>query len=331
MSAHKAPFDLYTDFLNKKDPGDAGTVLVDRNPCFVGFVSAGAETRTLARPTKVGVLVTLHMKTDGGDITLTVTGGYNEDADTSFTFDDAGEFITLVSCEAGGTYYWRKIADHATAILTQTEAGYLEDVTAGTGAASKAVVLDSTGSVTFPSGATAEVAFNGNTLSTEAGAGITGGTGTVYKSSVMKVGGIIHTRIMIDLTGLQTSTTDLDIIGQGASVAHLGQITAARNGTILFGKMTCLEAPATGADDIDLYAADESTGVFDAGIGTLVETALLTAGAAWTADIAATTGHKPLTAVPAANQYLYLTNGEAGTVGTYTAGQFLIELWGYDA
>lgn len=53
------------------------------------------------------------------------------------------------------------------------------------------------------------------------GAGITGGTGTVYKSGVMRIGDIIRTTILIDLTGLSSSTTDLDIIGTGTSAAYL--------------------------------------------------------------------------------------------------------------
>jgi hypothetical protein len=161
-------------------------------------------------------------------------------------------------------------------------------------------------------------------LATTAGAGITSGTGTVYKASVEKVGDLFITRIYIDLTGLASSTTDLDIIGVGASAAHIGQITAAVNGTIEAIRMTCLELPAGGADDIDLYAATEATGVFDAGIASLVETALITAGGAWANGTV-----KGSTAVPAAGQYLYLTGGEAGTAATYTGGKFLIELFGY--
>lgn len=156
------------------------------------------------------------------------------------------------------------------------------------------------------------------------GAGFSGGTGTVIKSSVERVGGIYYTKFLIDLTGLGSSTTDLDIIGVGASAAYFGQITAARNGTILTGKMTCLEAPVTGVTDIDLYSANEATGVFDGGIAALVETALVTSGAAWTIGTV-----KALTGIPPANDYLYLTCGAAGTVGTYTAGKFLIELEGY--
>ena len=161
------------------------------------------------------------------------------------------------------------------------------------------------------------------TMTTPAGAGITGGTGTLYETSVRRVGDLIYTNIFIDLTGLASSTTDLDIIGQGASVAHIGRVVAANQGAVVAVRMTCLELPAGGADDIDLYSADEGTGVFDAGIGTLVETALITSGGAWANGTV-----KAATTVPAADQYLYLTGGEAGTAATYTAGKFLIEIIG---
>lgn len=161
-------------------------------------------------------------------------------------------------------------------------------------------------------------------LATGAPAGITAGVGALYASSVEKVGGIFYTRIAIDLTGLASSTTDLDIIGVSTPAAHIGQITAAESGTLLGGRVFCFETPAGGADDIDLYSAVEGTGAFDAGVAsTLTETALLTRGAAWAAgDL------KVMTGLPAANEYLYLVGGEAGTAATYTAGRFLIELIG---
>jgi hypothetical protein len=208
--------------------------------------------------------------------------------------------------------------DKRTTEVDLTELGAI-NVTPGTVTASKALVVDSSGNLS-----TGVVGFTGAVLETLAGAGITGGTGTVYKTSVEKVGGRIATRITLDLTGLGSSTTDLDIIGVGASAAHLGQVTAARNGTVLYGTMTCLEVPAGGADDIDLYSATEATGVFDAGIATLTETALVTAAGAWTLGLT-----KVFTADLAAAQYLYLVGGEAGTAGTYTAGKFQIVLEGY--
>ncbi|MFA5651215.1 MAG: hypothetical protein WC914_08770 [Proteiniphilum sp.] len=143
-----------------------------------------------------------------------------------------------------------------------------------------------------------------------------------YKSSVVRFGNIIKTTIVIDLTGLKSVATDLDIIGD-TGVCHIGQVTAAVNGTIFKGQMGCMEVPTTGADDIDLYAATEGTGAYDAGIGTLTETALVTAGGAHAIGTV-----KPFTALPAANQYLYLTSGEA-VAGTYNAGILYIEMWGY--
>ena len=54
--------------------------------------------------------------------------------------------------------------------------------------------------------------LDANTLSVEAGTGITTGSGTIYRTAVQRVGGIITTRILIDLTGLR-STGSGDIIG----------------------------------------------------------------------------------------------------------------------
>ena len=167
--------------------------------------------------------------------------------------------------------------------------------------------------------------FDANTMAVEAGTGITTGTGTIYRSSVQRVGGIITTRILIDLTGLR-STGSGDIIGvNGTSlVCHIGQITAARNGTILTGSMECFEAPAGGDPDINVHSATEGTGVEDGAIADLTETLLVNDGDA-------TLGSKVyFTAVPAADQFLYLTTGDA-TDADYTAGKLFIELMGYEA
>lgn len=187
------------------------------------------------------------------------------------------------------------------------------------------LVVASGGTITVQSGGAVDM--SGLAVASGAGVGITAGTGTIYRSSVEKVGGIFRTSILIDLTGLASSTTDLDVIGVAGGGCHLGQVTAAQNGTILGIRMTCLELPAGGADDIDLYSADESTLAFDSAISAATgEVALITAAAAWASGTV-----KASTGVPVANQYLYLLGGEAGTAATYTAGKFLIELFGYAA
>jgi hypothetical protein len=167
--------------------------------------------------------------------------------------------------------------------------------------------------------------LDANTMAVEAGTGITTGSGTLYRSSVQRVGGIITTRILIDLTGLR-STGGADIIGVNgtALVCHIGQITAAQNGTVLTGSMECFEAPAGGDPDINIHSASEGTGVEDGLISGLTETILVDAGDA-------TLGSKVyFTAVPAADQFLYLTTG-AATDADYTAGKLFIQLMGYEA
>jgi len=198
----------------------------------------------------------------------------------------------------------------------RSEGGYSSIATAAsTGAETTQMSITSAG---FAS-------LDANTMAVEAGTGITTGSGTIYRSSVQRVGGIITTRILIDLTGLR-STGGADIIGVNgtALVCHIGQITAARNGTILTGSMECFEAPAGGDPDINVHSATEGTGVEDGAIGDLTETLLVNAGDA-------TLGSKVyFTGVPAADEFLYLTTG-AATDADYTAGKLFIELMGYEA
>lgn len=144
-----------------------------------------------------------------------------------------------------------------------------------------------------------------------------------YQVSVVQTGDIIKTIIAIDLTGAKSTTTDLDVIGN-TGICHIGQITTAINGIIYKGQVSCGEVPATGVTDIDIYSSTAATGAYDADASGLAgAVAILTSGGAH-----AIATHKPLTALPAANAYLYLACGAAGTVGTYTAGRLFIELWG---
>jgi len=277
------------------DPGSAGTITIDKDGGGCSVVTATAEARTLRRPTKAGISGSVVLHTDAGDLTLTVTGGYNADGDTSITFADAGDFVRFLSINVGGTYSWRVVGQEGTNVSTETLS--VDSLTV----AGSAVILDDM---------------------TE-GSGITGAVGLTLEHSVEKVGGLYKTTIVIDLTGLNSGGTDGDIIGKNGGTAncHIGQITAAKNGTIFAGRMTCLEVPTGGSDDIDLYSATEATGAEDAAISGLEESALVTAGAAWTLILS-----KALTAYPAADKYLYLV----GNVGdaTYTAGIFEIVLWG---
>jgi hypothetical protein len=198
---------------------------------------------------------------------------------------------------------------------------------ANTGVETNKATIDSSGNTSLSGtlGVTGRSTLTGNTIATTAGTGITTGTGTVYAASVIKTGGIFHTKILIDLTGLASSGSG-DIIGKAATAnSHIGQITAAVNGTVLGGKLTCLEAPAGGDPDINLWYADEATGTEDAAItGLTNQVQMCDSG-----DLALNSVIS-IPTPPAADKYIYMVTG-AATNADYTAGKLLIEFFGYEA
>ena len=186
-------------------------------------------------------------------------------------------------------------------------------------------------------GNTDETAFRMQNMT--AGTGITSGTGTLYKANVCVAGDLITTTIIIDLTGLSPGGAAGDIIGADAQDnCHLGQITAALNGTIFAGTMECIEAPTSGGtveNDIDLYTATVATGTENDAIGSETgAAAMLQPGQDWSSthdDTASKVQKMGLTAFPAADSYLYLASSGGGDTGSYTGGIFKIELYGYPA
>ena len=156
------------------------------------------------------------------------------------------------------------------------------------------------------------------------------GTAAVYVTQVNRLKSdtdtnvnIVKSTIMIDLTGLKDGGTAGDIIGKdGSGVAFIGQVTTANQGTVFGVTMTCLETPAGGSTDIDLFSATEGTGVNDTAITALTETQIINAGAA-------SAGTMVAGGDIAADQYLYLVSQGTGDAA-YTAGRFLIEGLGYD-
>jgi len=171
--------------------------------------------------------------------------------------------------------------------------------------------------------------INSFTTSNAVGGGFDGAAkSTIY---ISKANGEIVTTILVDLEGLVVSGTLYDIIGEnGVAAAYITSITTTKNGIIYRAEMACIEAPAGTniAADIDL-AANASSKAEDAkytqGGGAI---ALIAAGENWTAGM-----HKTTTAGTdfsgLVGDYLYLANGSgANTGGTYTAGKFIIKLYG---
>lgn len=219
---------------------------------------------------------------------------------------------------------------NAVAALTAAQEALL-GATAGTATASKAVILDSNAAISAVKTASLSVGVSGSELPvvladmTPGTPGIATGTNTICEHRVTKVGGLFKTEILIDLTGLNSGGTAGDIIGKdgGTANCHIGQILAAVNGTIIAGRITCHETPAGGDPDVDFWGSiTEATLAQDTAIAAATGESQLINHGDWTAGESAV-----LTALPAANGYLYMACGDA-TDADYTAGIFVVELWG---
>jgi len=173
-----------------------------------------------------------------------------------------------------------------------------------------------------------EIQINSRTANATGGGFDGAASVTLY---VSKVNGEIITTILVDIEGLVVSGTAFDIIGENSvAAAYITRITTAVNGIIYRAEMACIEAPAgtNTTADIDLGSSSSSKAEdqkYTQGGGAIQ---LIAAGEAWTAGM-----HK---ATPAAtnfsglaDDYLYLANGSgANSGGTYTAGKFIIKLYG---
>lgn len=91
------------------DPGNGGTIRFTGDLMLCEMVSAAAETRTLAAPSKSGIRAAIRLKTDGGDVVVTHANGFNHAGETTATFGDASDIIILQSVETTtpGTFRWQ--------------------------------------------------------------------------------------------------------------------------------------------------------------------------------------------------------------------------------
>lgn len=107
MSAHNLLSQLFLADFVQVSPSSSQNLALDRWFSVFRIVTAAAETRTLPRPHKDGLVCAIVLDTDGGDLTVTVTGGYNQAGTTSIVFGDAGDFVLLYSVKIGSGFYWR--------------------------------------------------------------------------------------------------------------------------------------------------------------------------------------------------------------------------------
>ena len=102
------------------DPGDAGTIAVDRSLGICSIVTAASETRKIASPERAGIILAICFKTDGGDVAITGSGSeiLNSGAgtETTATMADAGDLLVLMSINKGSDIVWSPIANNGAAM-----------------------------------------------------------------------------------------------------------------------------------------------------------------------------------------------------------------------
>ena len=311
MTADNALYTLYRSPYQMKAPTSGDTVAVDRQDAVIP-VTAGATafTLTLAQPTKDGLRSKVELvATGGGTLTLTVTGGYNADADTSITLANAGDFVAFMSIQVGSSFYWRVMAQEGTNAAAEDLA--VDQLTATMATVTTATITTATVATT-----------NAPTVAAEHGAGVIG-TAIAPVTSRRTANGTIITEIKIDLTGLSSKNTADDIIGLAAGgAAYIGRNVVATNGVIYRVEMACIETPACGENDINLVAGSAATDAYDGavtGAAVILNCGDHTAGMQVVSDVPHIT----------ANHYLYLTAGTGDTAAAYTAGMFIIRLYGH--
>ena len=102
------------------DPGNAGTIAVDRSLGICSIVTAASETRKIAAPERAGIILAICFKTDGGDVAITGAGSeiLNSGAgtETTATMADAGDLLVLMSINKGANIVWSPIANNGAAM-----------------------------------------------------------------------------------------------------------------------------------------------------------------------------------------------------------------------
>ncbi len=100
------------------DPGNGGSIPVNRSGQVL-LVTGGAETRHVADPNVIGLILTLHFLTDGGDCVVTFASPVNAAGNNTLTHDTAGEQVVFQSCKDGASSFaWRRIENEASTPLS---------------------------------------------------------------------------------------------------------------------------------------------------------------------------------------------------------------------
>lgn len=112
MPGHNVLQDILGADMSIELPAVLAPFVVDRSPAYCDLVTTSSnEYRLLYDPTGAGQQIFFYFLTDGGDAKVLASSAIDASANTTITFDDAGDFCQLLSVNDGaGGYRWQVIA-----------------------------------------------------------------------------------------------------------------------------------------------------------------------------------------------------------------------------
>jgi hypothetical protein len=102
------------------DPGDAGTITPPTSGAdfSCAITTAGAETRILGTPARLGQRAVVVLAVDGGDLVMSNAGGWIDGADNTLTFGDALDAVTFEAVGVAAVTDWRQVSKKGVALTT---------------------------------------------------------------------------------------------------------------------------------------------------------------------------------------------------------------------
>lgn len=225
---------------------------------------------------------------------------------------------------------------------TAAELNYNDITTLGTLAASKAWTSDANLDTTMPTGGLLTVQSGGG-VTMNTGSTLTNNATTVRTAAAAEHGagaigtssfgapqtrrwtdaGVIVTQIKFDLTGLASVATANDVIGLSAGgAAYIGRNVVATNGVIFKTSIAVLETPAGGDNDVNVVTSSNAALAYDGAGGTTYLVGDL-------GDLLVGKSVENLVPALTEGDYFYLTAGTGDTAAAYTAGQYIVTLYGH--
>ena len=178
------------------------------------------------------------------------------------------------------------------------------------------------------------VTVTGDVSITSTAASAVGGGFDGAETATIQIGEVnqeIITTIQIDLgtggaTDIVSSSTAGDVIGENdTAAAFITKYDSTKNGVLYKAELICLETPAGGDTDINLVL--NATSLAEDAAGETEGHVIVDGGAQTIGMRTESTASVVTAAAGAHNDYIYLTHGGT-TAGTYSAGKFLIRLYG---